>query len=125
MCSTVIRIPEAMMEMLHIAPGAVSPMGLIHDTSSRVRLIIDSDLATIDTYACHPCVNTASIALSLSDLLEKIIPRHWTHLHLGHTPCGRINDTARYLPVSLHPRIRRSEGYFYSLDRALANGHMP
>ena len=49
-------------------------MGLIHDTSSRVRLIIDSDLATIDTYACHPCVNTASIALSLSDLLEKIIP---------------------------------------------------
>lgn len=66
--------PEAMMEMLHIAPGAVSPMGLIHDTSSRVRLIIDSDLAAIDKYACHPCVNTASIALSLSDLLEKIIP---------------------------------------------------
>ncbi|MDE5922206.1 MAG: prolyl-tRNA synthetase associated domain-containing protein [Muribaculum sp.] len=65
---------EAMMEMLHIAPGAVSPMGLVHDTSCRVRLIIDSDLSDVETYACHPCVNTASIALSLSDLLEKIIP---------------------------------------------------
>ncbi len=65
---------EAMMEMLHIMPGAVSPLGLIHDTSHRVRLIVDRDLAGVDLYACHPCVNTASIALSLSDLLEKVIP---------------------------------------------------
>jgi Ala-tRNA(Pro) deacylase len=65
---------EAMMEMLHIAPGAVSPMGLIHDKECRVRLIIDRDLAAIDLYACHPCVNTASVAISLSDLLNKVIP---------------------------------------------------
>lgn len=66
--------PEAMFELLRIAPGAVSPLGLIHDKECRVRLIIDRDLATIDYYACHPCINTASIALSLKDLLEKIIP---------------------------------------------------
>lgn len=65
---------EAMMELLHISPGAVSPMGLIHDTDHKVRLIIDSDLSAVGTYACHPCVNTSSIALSLSDLLEKVIP---------------------------------------------------
>ncbi|WP_295730693.1 prolyl-tRNA synthetase associated domain-containing protein [uncultured Muribaculum sp.] len=65
---------EAMMELLHISPGAVSPMGLIHDTGCKVRLIIDSDLRGIETYACHPCVNTASIALLLSDLLDKVIP---------------------------------------------------
>lgn len=65
---------EAMMEMLHIAPGAVSPMGLIHDTGHRVRLIVDNDLKGIDRYACHPCVNTSSIALTLSDLLDKVIP---------------------------------------------------
>ncbi len=65
---------EAMMEMLHIAPGAVSPMGLIHDTDHRVRLIVDTDLKGIDRYACHPCVNTSSIALTLSDLLDKVIP---------------------------------------------------
>lgn len=65
---------EAMEEMLHIHPGAVSPMGLIHDKSCRVRLIIDKDLRHCPVYACHPCVNTASVVLSLSDLLTKVIP---------------------------------------------------
>lgn len=65
---------EDMIKLLHISPGAVSPMGLIHDKDCRVRLIVDRDLSTTDKYACHPCVNTASIALSLQDLLEKVIP---------------------------------------------------
>lgn len=66
--------PEAMEELLHISPGAVSPLGLIHDKDCRVRLIVDRDLNNIDRYACHPCVNTASVALSLTNLLEKVIP---------------------------------------------------
>jgi Ala-tRNA(Pro) deacylase len=66
---------EAMEEYLHIKPGAVSPMGLIFDTSHHVKLIIDRDLASHSgRYACHPCVNTASIAISLDDLLERILP---------------------------------------------------
>ena len=66
--------PEAMSELLHIAPGAVSPLGLIHDKECRVQLIVDRDLSVTDRYACHPCVNTASVALSLHDLLEKVVP---------------------------------------------------
>lgn len=66
--------PEHMEQMLHIHPGAVSPMGLIHDREHKVRLIIDDDLRDIRTYACHPCVNTASLVLSLGDLLERILP---------------------------------------------------
>lgn len=66
--------PEHMQEFLHIKPGAVSPMGLIHDINHRVRLIVDRALQGITCYACHPCVNTASVALSLSDLLTKVIP---------------------------------------------------
>ena len=65
---------EAMNELLHIVPGAVSPLGLIHDRECRVQLIVDRDLATADRYACHPCVNTASVAMSLRDLLEKVVP---------------------------------------------------
>ena len=66
---------EMMEEYLHIHPGAVSPMGLIFDVDRHVRLIIDRDLASgSNRYACHPCVNTASIALSLNDLLDKVIP---------------------------------------------------
>lgn len=64
----------AMAELLHIAPGAVSPLGLIHDRGCRVRLIVDRDLAATGRYACHPCVNTASVALSLHDLLERVVP---------------------------------------------------
>lgn len=63
-----------MVEMLHIHPGAVSPMGLIHDKQHIVRLIIDEELRDINTYACHPCVNTSSIALSMTSLLEDILP---------------------------------------------------
>lgn len=65
---------EKMEELLHIHPGAVSPMGLIHDRDHKVRLIIDADLRGAGTYACHPCVNTASVAMSLDDLLAKVIP---------------------------------------------------
>lgn len=65
---------ENMVNMLHIHPGAVSPMGLIHDKQHIVRLIIDEELRDIDTYACHPCVNTSSIALSMKTLLEDILP---------------------------------------------------
>ncbi len=66
---------EMMWKYLRIHPGAVSPMGLIFDTGRHVRLIIDRDLAGgSGRYACHPCVNTASISLSLDDLLGKVIP---------------------------------------------------
>lgn len=66
--------PEAMWQYLHISPGAVSPLGLIHDKECKVRLIVDKDLSKTERYACHPCVNTASVAISLVDLLEKVIP---------------------------------------------------
>ena len=65
---------QNMVDFLHIHPGAVSPMGLIHDTGRHVRLIIDSELKDVETYACHPCVNTASLVMKMSDLLEKVVP---------------------------------------------------
>lgn len=65
---------EHMEQMLHIHPGAVSPLGLIYDTGQRVRLIIDKDLQNATRYACHPCVNTASVAMTLNELLTKVIP---------------------------------------------------
>lgn len=64
---------EQMSNMLHINPGAVSPMGLIHDKGRQVKLIIDNELKTSERYACHPCVNTASVALSLDTLLNQVV----------------------------------------------------
>ena len=65
---------EAMKELLHIEPGAVSPLGLIHDKEKKVKLIIDKDLLNSLIYACHPCVNTASVVMSLETLLTKVVP---------------------------------------------------
>ncbi len=66
---------EMMERHLHIHPGAVSPLGLIFDTGKHVKLIIDRDLdGNSDRYACHPCVNTASVVINLRDLLDTIIP---------------------------------------------------
>src|SRR3954463_7431776 len=36
--------PERLHRCLAVTPGSVSPLGLIHDTSHSVRVIVDSDL---------------------------------------------------------------------------------
>ena len=65
---------DAMEAYLDITPGAVSVMGLMNDRDHHVRLLIDTDLLKTDTIGCHPCVNTASIRLSMTDLVEKFLP---------------------------------------------------
>lgn len=72
--------PEHMQQLLHISPGAVSPMGLLFESARDVRLVLDDDLLKADQLGCHPCVNTASIRLSMQDFLQKYLPA------TGHTP---------------------------------------
>ena len=66
---------EQMVELLGIHPGAVSPMGLVNDHDCKVLLVIDSDLMQYEYFGCHPCVNTASVKLAMSDFINKIIPQ--------------------------------------------------
>ncbi len=63
-----------MEELLHVKPGSVSIMGLIFDEKNCVRLVIDKDLLQYDHLGCHPCLNTATIKISLYDLLEVYLP---------------------------------------------------
>lgn len=65
---------EFMESLLHIHPGSVSPMGLMNDTENKVRLIIDKDLMQEPFVGCHPCRNTATLKISMQDLLEKFAP---------------------------------------------------
>lgn len=66
--------PEPMAEFLNITPGSLSVMGLMNDRENRVRLLIDEDILASELVGCHPCVNTASLRLSVRDLLEKLLP---------------------------------------------------
>ncbi len=65
---------EYMEAYLDITPGAVSVMGLMNDTENHVRLLIDADLLKDSEIGCHPCVNTASIRFSMTDLIQKYLP---------------------------------------------------
>lgn len=65
---------EFMERFLDITPGSLSVLGLMNDTDHRVRLLIDEDLLEGDTFGCHPCINTSSLRIRISDLLERILP---------------------------------------------------
>ena len=61
-------------EFLDITPGALSILGLMNDKENRVKLLIDKDVLTGEYIGVHPCVNTSSLKLKTSDLIDKIIP---------------------------------------------------
>lgn len=65
---------EYMEKYLDILPGSVSVMGLMNDKESEVSLLIDEDLLKNEYIGCHPCVNTSSLKIKTSDVLEKFLP---------------------------------------------------
>lgn len=71
---------EQMEERLGLLPGSVSVMGLINDKTHTVRLLIDKDLLKDTELGAHPCINTASLAVSMDDILNKLLPS------TGHAP---------------------------------------
>lgn len=66
--------PEKMEEYLDVRPGAVSVMGLMNDTENRVQLLIDEDVLAKEFLGCHPCVNTSSLRLKVSDVINIFLP---------------------------------------------------
>ena len=63
-----------MKKYLGVTPGSVTPMGLINDTEREVNLLLDEDLKNYPVFACHPCINSASLVMCFNDLTGKIIP---------------------------------------------------
>src|SRR5262249_34693235 len=57
------------MELLGVAPGAVTVFGAINDAAGRGRIVIDQSLAAEALINAHPLVNTATTTISSADLL--------------------------------------------------------
>ena len=72
--------PEHMLELLDITPGSVSVLGLMNDHDGRVRLLIDRDLLEDAYLCCHPCINTSTLKLRMTDAVDVLIPA------LAHSP---------------------------------------
>ncbi len=72
--------PEFMEQFLDITPGSVSVLGLMNDRDMRVKLLIDRDLLRDEFIGCHPCINTSTLRIKTSDIVEKFLPS------VGHAP---------------------------------------
>ena len=65
---------EPMEQYLGVRPGSVSVLGLINDKGNNVRLIIDRGVFEGEFICCHPCMNTSTLKLKKSDVLNKLLP---------------------------------------------------
>ena len=69
-----------MEQYLDITPGSLSVLGLMNDKEHHVQLLIDEDLLGGQYIGMHPCINTSSLRLLTSDLMNIVIPA------MGHPP---------------------------------------
>ncbi len=65
---------EFMEKYLDITPGSVSILGLMNDKDLQVQLIVDQDVFKEEYIGCHPCINTSSLKIKTTDILEKFLP---------------------------------------------------
>ena len=65
--------PEYMEKYLDITPGSASVMGLINDKENEVTLLVDEDVLQGEYFGCHPCINTSSLRLKVSDVFGKFL----------------------------------------------------
>jgi Ala-tRNA(Pro) deacylase len=59
--------PERLMTHLGVAPGSVSPAGLINDRDHQVRVYLDRDLRAATRISFHPNINTVTWSIAYSD----------------------------------------------------------
>lgn len=70
--SLVFGSEDKLFELLGVAPGSVSPLGLIFDKEKELTLLIDEDLPKHPKLGFHPNINTSTVIISYSDF-EKFI----------------------------------------------------
>ena len=61
--------PELMFELLGVTPGSVTPLGLINDPKSRIKVVLDAPMMMHQMLNYHPLENTATTSITAADLL--------------------------------------------------------
>ena len=64
--------PERLQKYLGLEKGAVTPLGLMNDKDASVEVVLDADLDCAERLGVHPCVNTASVFITYTDLVRLI-----------------------------------------------------
>lgn len=63
---------EDLMKYLGLTKGSVTPFGVLNDPFHTVTIVIDSDLLEYEYLGVHPNDNTATVWISVSDLVSVI-----------------------------------------------------
>ncbi len=84
---------ELMLQLLGVAPGAVTAFGVLNDTARRVTVVLDAGLMESAIINCHPLTNSMTTSIARDDLLRFFAAT-------GHTP--RIEPVAGPVPDGLH-----------------------
>ena len=71
--------PELLVELLGVAPGAVTPFGAINDGAARVQIILDRHLMRHERLNFHPLDNSATTTITREELVVFL-------RHTGHEP---------------------------------------
>ena len=61
---------DALLDLLGVKPGAVTPLGVVNDTDGTVTAFLDKALVDKDPINAHPLRNDMTTALSAADLLR-------------------------------------------------------
>ena len=69
--------PDAMLDLIGIAPGSVTPLAMIHAAPGSLTVVLDAGLARSARVNVHPLRNTATIGLSGADILRLL--ESWGH----------------------------------------------
>ena len=64
---------EDLLELLNLTPGSCTIFGLLFDKQHKVQLLIDKDVLKEERFGCHPCINTSSLRLKVTDVFETFL----------------------------------------------------
>ena len=71
---------DFMAEFLNVTPGSVSIFGLMYDKKRKINLLLDREIVESEYVCFHPCINTSTLKVKTTDILEKFLP------YTGHKP---------------------------------------
>ena len=86
---------EQMEQLVDITPGSLSVLGLMNDPEKKVRLIIDQPVLDRAEIGFHPCLNTSTLAVSMADFREKILPALGHELTVVDLPVEESNENMK------------------------------
>ena len=60
--------PDRLMRFLGVIPGAVTVLGLVHESAREVAVLVDRDVWAARRLCCHPLVNDETLVLDHAGL---------------------------------------------------------